>query len=283
MTEDEKKQKTKDAKKRIADKMVKPAFDSKKWLRTSMLADSEQTFAKMPELFLEQTLPTKDELKEQMKTDANNAMLNLGNMPVITLENSLNTTAQKLLNQYQTPISDATTEALNASCIGTFSGESVLNPCDIKQQNKHYNTQITKSIPDRFFSHTDIQIIEPDKDTLMRFDAYAEYKPHLDKILLPEHLKGETPWEQMRVLYHEANHLKDGRHNGLFKVDKTPVNAIRGNHLTETASTATEFLSLAYNYSLLKAQGIENIQYQDKDGNIQEKPVNFVLDEKSFP
>ena len=78
---------------------------------------------------------------------------------------------------------------------------------------------------------------------------------------------------QLMVIYHENLHKKHNIYDGANILGDTPINAIRENRLTETAAKATEYLAIAQHYTLLKEQGVKNLEI---NGEI--KPLESMLD-----
>lgn len=76
------------------------------------------------------------------------------------------------------------------------------------------------------------------------------------------------------LIYHELNHRHNYEHDGLGQLSYTPINAIKGDVLTEKLSLCTEYFHMVKEYNDSKARGDATIKYDDGT----EKPLDSLLD-----
>ena len=76
------------------------------------------------------------------------------------------------------------------------------------------------------------------------------------------------------LIYHELNHKHNYEHDGLGQLSYTPVNAIKGDVLTEKLSLCTEYFHMVKEYNDSKAKGKTTVKYSDGT----EKPLDSLLD-----
>ena len=87
-----------------------------------------------------------------------------------------------------------------------------------------------------------------------------------------EYIKG-NPTAQYNIYLHEKAHFDHWNYDGLGELYKTPVNACKGDRLTETTAHAVEYLSAAQLYTHLKNQNILTLQI-----NGEEQPIERILE-----
>lgn len=70
------------------------------------------------------------------------------------------------------------------------------------------------------------------------------------------------------LIYHELNHKHNWEHDGLGQLTFTPINAAKGDILTEKISLCTEYLHMVQEYNNYKKQGIKTIEYNNQQHHI---------------
>lgn len=105
------------------------------------------------------------------------------------------------------------------------------------------------------------------------FMGATDYKA-ADKITNQEshrYLLGDV-FVQNSVAYHEINHSAHFKYLGIDAKYNTPVNAAKYKNMTENLAHISNYLSTAYQYELLKQQGITEVQIKGNN-----YPLEYIL------
>lgn len=138
------------------------------------------------------------------------------------------------------------------------SGQTYEIPSSLKKPNTNFDTPLVVS-GQKGEIFVNKEIIQGMKDT--------GYK------MLDEAAEG-NPAAMNCLIYHELNHKHNYDFDGLGQLSYTPVNAIKGDVLTEKISLCTEYMHMVKEYNDRKANGDTTIKYD----NGTEKPLNHLFE-----
>ncbi len=277
-----------------------PAFGSDEWLRASMHADREEhdtavveqtkpritdldrDFAAAMDADMPEYLEQRQEIIDRLQSPAatNDEWGFVGNWGSFSAENYLT-----LLNMAK-PSDEKSENAPEYEKYirqkrAELSGENVRNtPTDMRP--RHNIDYVSKAAPDRpmedgalaYFGRSeepDAENILPAKKIYMMQYNDSQKAQNANQNDHQSQYIQANPIAQMATLYHENTHRK----HYLFdasELSQTPVNAAKGDRLTETAARSVEYLAVAAMYSTLREQGIETLQIA------QVEPFSDVLD-----
>lgn len=87
-----------------------------------------------------------------------------------------------------------------------------------------------------------------------------------------EYING-NPTAQYSIYHHEKTHFDHWNYDGFGELYKTPINACKGDRLTETTAHAVEYLSAAQLYTNLKNQNISTLEIKGE-----KQPIERILE-----
>ena len=90
------------------------------------------------------------------------------------------------------------------------------------------------------------------------FHKYLPHEQNISDDYLSEYKRG-NPIAQANILVHENVHKDHWNYDGSGELYISPINSAKNDRLTETVANAAQYLHAAYQYTLFKEQGIENL------------------------
>lgn len=202
--------------------------------------------------------------------------------------------SQQLEAQLRAPVSTAKHSPQSCN-IGDWDGSWIINPdtehskiADVPEKPKDILKREDITIKNIELTKEDLKngvelgnyATEEDKIVVHRFTVSKETAQYIkdntsQKSLTPEKAeqKINNTIRQLTVVFHENLHKKHNTYDGMGMLGDTPKNAIKKNRLTETTAKAVEYLAIAQHYTILKKQGVKNLEI---DGEV--KPLESMLD-----
>jgi len=109
-------------------------------------------------------------------------------------------------------------------------------------------------------------------DNNITLKTFSDNNNAPDSPLYKEYIRG-NPTAQYSIYQHEKTHYDHWNYDGFGELNKTPINACKGDRLTETTAHAVEYLSAAQLYTSLKDQNISTLEI-----NGEQQPIEKILE-----
>ncbi|MCM1323768.1 MAG: hypothetical protein NC218_06365 [Acetobacter sp.] len=146
----------------------------------------------------------------------------------------------------------------------------------IKMIKATIDTSKVQAVPERaddLIDRSRLKIVNNDDDVLKQ-GSYAYFSPSSNTITLHRYAMDEqdykgnylseytrgNPIAQASTLVHENVHEDHHNYDGFGQLNFSPINAAKGDRLTETVAVAAEYLYAANQYTQMKTQGAETFQ-----------------------